>query len=89
MPRQGAKILKDKIMIPKTVRGFLLQLKELGEDTLVGDLKCTNQLTDEQANYLRGIIAGIQNELGDMDLNIWEKFNVKPYKTHYIDYDYK
>lgn len=76
-------------MIPKTVKGYLLQLKELGEDTLIGDLKCVNKLIKEQAYYLRAIIAGIQNELGEMDPEIWKKFNVKPYDGGNKKYDYE
>ena len=68
-------------MKAKTVRGFLVMLNEIGEDTLIGDLKGCDKLTEDQQRYLRGIIAAVQNELGDMDHEIYEKFNVTPYKS--------
>ncbi len=66
-------------MIPKTVKAFLKQLKELSEDTIVSELKGSDKMSEEHQYYLRGIISAIQNELGEMDDSIWEQFKVKPY----------
>lgn len=67
-------------MIPKTIKGFLIQLKELSEDTIISELKGVKKLTEDEESYLRGIIAAIQNELGEMPYDVWKKFNIHPYK---------
>lgn len=67
---------------PKSAKSFLTQLKLLGEETLISELKGINKLTDKEKSYLRGIIAGIQNELGEMDENIWRQYNIEPYQGY-------
>lgn len=68
-------------MAASTVKAFLKQLKDISENTLVSELKGNDKLTDDEAAYLRAIIAGVQNDLGDMPEDIWKKFNVEPYKS--------
>ena len=66
-------------MIPKTIKSFLKQLKEIGEDTYMSHMAGESKLTKEEWHYLSGIICAIQNELGEMPDEIWKKFNVEPY----------
>lgn len=66
-------------MKPTTVKAYLKLLKVLSEETLIGEMKGSEKLTKQEEHDLRAIIAGIQNEVGELDEEIWKKFNVKPY----------
>ena len=66
----------------KTVKSLLIQLKQIGDETIVGDLKGVDKLTHEQESCLRRVIASIQNELGEIDKNIFDKFDVEHYKNN-------
>jgi len=66
----------------KTVKSLLIQLKQIGDETIVGDLKGVDKLTYEQESCLRRVIASIQNELGEIDKNIFDKFDVEHYKNN-------
>jgi ribosomal protein S13 len=64
----------------KSIGGFLKILKAIGEDVYISELKGAGKLTETQQSDLREIIAGIQNDLGELDSEIFETFNIKPYE---------
>lgn len=63
----------------KTAKGFLKSVKMLCEDVYIGDLQGSDKLTDKEESLLRAIIAGMQNDLGELPDEIWTKLKVKPY----------
>lgn len=54
----------------------------MGEETILSELTGHYTLTAKEQEYMRGIIAAIQNELGEMPHDVWEKFKIQPYKSH-------
>lgn len=65
----------------KTLKSFIHILKDLGENTLISELKGAQKLTEDEQSMLRTIIAGIQNDLGDIPAEFWEKINIQPYSS--------
>ena len=63
---------------PKTVRGFLKMMLEVA-DFNIYTLKGFDKLSNKEQHHIGGIIADVQNDLGDIDrmYSLLQKFKLK------------
>ncbi len=62
----------------KTVKKFLIDLRDLAEQGTVSDLKGAGGLTDKEIRAISDTVAALQNEISDLD-EIYKKLNLEPY----------
>jgi hypothetical protein len=62
----------------KSVKKFLIDLRDLAEQGTVSDLKGSGALTEDEIRAISDAVAGLQNEMTNLE-EIYKKLKLEPY----------